>query len=43
MALKLGSMWDFARPEVSEERFRAALDGASETRAKESARKREGL
>jgi tetratricopeptide (TPR) repeat protein len=29
MGLKLGSMWDFGNPEISEERFRSALEGAS--------------
>jgi len=28
-AVDLASMWDFSKPELSEQRFRAALDGAS--------------
>jgi len=30
MAISVNSLWDYGKPEVSEERFRAALDGASE-------------
>jgi tetratricopeptide (TPR) repeat protein len=29
MALDLAPLWDYAKPELSEQRFRAALDGAS--------------
>jgi tetratricopeptide (TPR) repeat protein len=30
MAINVNSLWDYSKPDVSEERFRAALEGASE-------------
>ena len=31
MAINVDSLWDYGKPDVSEKRFRAALDGASES------------